>query len=127
MMGEVEMLVRGESPHHLRLRNRVANLLMLTVLVDLAGTTLIWLLEHDDADTGFTTWAGALFWTTTQLTTVSSQLPNPVTTPGRVIAIALDVWAITVAATLAGSLAAFFRARHVEELDQTTARPRPRA
>jgi hypothetical protein len=43
-------------------------------------------------------------------------MPNPVTTPGSVIAIALAVWAITVAATLAASLAAFFRARHVEDM-----------
>jgi uncharacterized protein HemX len=32
-----------------------------------------------------------------------------------VIDILLSIWAITVAATLAASLAAFFRARHVED------------
>src|SRR3954454_13504600 len=114
MMGEVEMLVRGESPHHLRLRNRVVNLLMLTVLVDLAGTTLIWMLEHGDADTGFTTWAGALFWTTTQLTTVSSQLPNPVTPGGKVLDVVLQVWGITVTVTLAASVVTFLLHRHAE-------------
>jgi hypothetical protein len=40
-----------------------------------------------------------------------------VTTPGRVIAIVLSVWVITVAATLAAALAAFFRARHVEHME----------
>jgi hypothetical protein len=39
-------------------------------------------------------------------------MPNPVTTPGRLLDIALEVWAISVVATLAASLAAFFRARH---------------
>jgi hypothetical protein len=42
-------------------------------------------------------------------------MPNPVTTPGRVLDIVLEVWAISVVATLAGSLAAFFHARHVEQ------------
>jgi hypothetical protein len=41
-------------------------------------------------------------------------MPNPVTTPGRLLDLALEVWAISVVATLAGSLAAFFHARHVE-------------
>ncbi len=45
-------------------------------------------------------------------------MPNPVTTPGRVLDIFLSIWAITVAATLAAALAAFFRARHVEDTDQ---------
>jgi hypothetical protein len=48
------------------------------------------------------------------LTTVSSQMPNPVTTAGRVLDVLLEVWAISVVATLAASLAAFLRARHVE-------------
>jgi hypothetical protein len=52
-----------------------------------------------------------------QLTTVSSQMPNPVTGAGRVLDIVLEVWAITVAATLAAALAAFFRARHVEHME----------
>jgi hypothetical protein len=51
-----------------------------------------------------------------QLTTVSSQMPNPVSGWGRALDIVLEVWAITVAATLAASLAAFFRARHVEDM-----------
>jgi hypothetical protein len=44
-------------------------------------------------------------------------MPDPVTTPGRVLDIVLQIWAITVAATLAASLAAFFRARHVEHAE----------
>jgi hypothetical protein len=41
-------------------------------------------------------------------------MPNPVSTPGRLLDIVLEVWAISAVATLAGSLAAFFRTRHVE-------------
>jgi hypothetical protein len=75
----------------------------------------MYMLEHDDPRSGFHDFGGALFWVSAQLTTVSSQLPNPVTTGGRVIDIVLELWAITVAATLAASLAAFFHGRHAEE------------
>ena len=78
---------------------------------------LMYVLEHDSPASGFHDWGGALFWVTAQLTTVSSQMPNPVTGAGRVLDIVLEVWAITVAATLAASLAAFFRARHVEHME----------
>ena len=44
-------------------------------------------------------------------------MPNPVTGWGKALDIVLEVWAITVAATLAASLAAFFRARHVEHME----------
>jgi hypothetical protein len=74
----------------------------------------MYVLEHDERGSGFTTIGGALFWVSAQLTTVSSQMPNPVTTGGRILDIVLEVWAISVVATLAASLAAFFRARHVE-------------
>jgi hypothetical protein len=75
----------------------------------------MYMLEHDDPRSGFHDVGGALFWVSAQLTTVSSQMPNPVTTGGRLIDIVLEVWAITVAATLAASLAAFFHGRHIEE------------
>jgi hypothetical protein len=85
----------------------------------------MYMLEHDDPRSGFDDVGGALFCVAAQLTTVSSQMPNPVTTPGRVIDTALSIWAITVAATLAASLAAFFRARHVKESAGRCAAPPP--
>lgn len=51
----------------------------------------------------------SFFWVTTQLLTVSSQMPNPVTTGGRIVDIFLQVWAITVVATVAASFAAFLQ------------------
>ena len=126
-MSEMRMVLRGESRTHRFLRARLTFLIAATLAVDAVATAAMYMLEHDDPRSGFDDLGGTLFWVSAQLTTVSSQLPNPVTTPGRVIAIALDVWAITVAATLAGSLSAFFRARHVEELQKTTAPARPHA
>jgi hypothetical protein len=117
---EIRMVLQGESLTHRILRSRLAFLLGATVLLDAVGTTLMYLFESDHRGSGFDDLGGALFWVSAQLTTVSSQMPNPVTTPGRVLDILLEIWAISVVATLAASLAAFFRARHVE---RTLARP----
>jgi hypothetical protein len=113
---EIRMVLRGESRTHQILRNRLTLLLGATLVLDAVGTVLMYLLEHDHRGSGFDDLGGALFWVSAQLTTVSSQMPNPVTTPGRILDIVLEVWAISVVATLAASLAAFFRARHVEHI-----------
>jgi hypothetical protein len=110
------MVLRGESRTHRILRSRLTLLLGATLVLDAVGTILMYLLEHDHRSSGFHSLGGALFWVSAQLTTVSSQMPNPVTTAGRAIDIVLEVWAISVVATLAASLAAFFRARHVEHM-----------
>ena len=114
MGSELRMVVRGETHAHRFLRWRLMFLLLATLLLDVLATVAMYLLEHDHRGSGFDDLGGALFWVSAQLTTVSSQMPNPVTTAGRVLDVVLEVWAITVAATLAASLAAFFRARHVE-------------
>jgi hypothetical protein len=121
MATEVRMVVRGESLAHRFLRARLMFLVLATLALDALATAAMYMLEHDRADSGFHTIGSALFWVSTQLTTVSSQMPNPVTTPGRVLDVALQVWAITVAATLAASLAAFFRARHVDHTQAASA------
>lgn len=113
-MSEVRMVLRGESRTHRFLRARLTFLMGATLLVDAVATAAMYMLEHDHPRSGYDDVGGAFFWVSAQLTTVGSQLPNPVTTPGRVVAIVLSIWAITVAATLAAALAAFFRARHVE-------------
>jgi hypothetical protein len=110
------MVLRGETHTHRILRSRLAFLFGVTLVLDAVGTILMYLLEHDHRGSGIHNLGGALFWVSAQLTTVSSQMPNPVTTPGRALDIVLEVWAISVVATLAGSLAAFFRARHVEHM-----------
>ena len=114
MAAEVGMVLRGESRTHRFLRARLTFLAVATLVVDAAGTGAMYALERDAPGTGFHTLGGALFWVSAQLTTVSSQLPNPVTAGGRIVDLVLEAWAITAVATLAASLAAFFRARHVE-------------
>jgi hypothetical protein len=116
MASEVEMVARGASPTHLALRSRLMFLIVATLALDAAGTALMYVLEHADRRSGFHDLFGAFFWVSAQLTTVSSQLPNPVTTAGRVVDLVLEVWAVTVVAFLAASLASFFRARHAERV-----------
>jgi hypothetical protein len=113
---EIRRVVRGETRTHAILRSRLVFLLVGTLLLDAVATVLMYLFEDDHRGSEIKTLGDALFWVSAQLTTVSSQMPNPVTTPGRVLDIVLEVWAISVVATLAGALASFFRTRHVEIL-----------
>ena len=59
-----------------RFRSRIAILAGASVALDLVAAGLAKLFE-DGAPHAFATYFDALFWTTTQLLTVSSQLPNP--------------------------------------------------
>jgi hypothetical protein len=115
MKTELAMVIRGESRAHQFLRSRIAFLLSSTLVLDVIATVLMYLFEHDARGTGFHTLGGSLFWVSAQLTTVSSQMPNPVTAAGRVLDVFLELWAISVVATAAGSIAAFFHARHMEQ------------
>jgi hypothetical protein len=111
---EIRSVLRGESHTHRLLRSRLTILAAATLALDAVGTVLMYVCEHERATSGFDDLGGAWFWVSAQLTTVSSQMPNPVTTPGRVIDIVLEVWAISAVAELAGSLGAYFVARHHE-------------
>jgi hypothetical protein len=111
---EIRSVLRGESHTHRLLRSRLTMLAGATLVLDAVGTVLIFVCEHDHAASGFHDLGGALFWVSAQLTTVSSQMPNPVTTPGRVLDIVFELWAMTAVSALAGSLGAFFVARHHE-------------
>ena len=122
MKTELAMVIRGESRTHRFLRSRLMFLLSTTIALDAVATVLMYLFEHDARGTGFHTFGGALFWVSAQLTTVSSQMSNPVTAAGRALDIFLELWAISVVATAAASIAAFFHARHLE---QSPSAPQP--
>ena len=107
-------MARGISPTHEHLRSRLVFLLVATVLVDAVASVLILGFERHADRTEITTLGDSLFWTSTQLLTVSSQLPNPISTPARVLDVFLQAYAISVVAMLAGSFAAFFHRRGVE-------------
>jgi TctA family transporter len=123
MRTEVGMVVRGESHTHRLLRSRLTFLFLATLALDCVGTLLMYLFEQDKPHSEIKGIGTALFWVSAQLTTVSSQMANPVTTPGRILDIGLEVWSISVVATLAGSLAAFFHARHIEHAHEQPGPP----
>jgi len=111
---EAVNVARGHSPTHEHLRTRLVALFLATVIVDAIASVLILSFEKGQPGTGITNIGDSIFWTSTQLLTVSSQLPNPISTPARVLDVLLQAWAISVVAMLAGSFGAFFHRRGVE-------------
>jgi hypothetical protein len=85
-------------------------LAMVAIVVDLVAAALAMAAEHGHEDAFDTYWA-ALFWTTTQLLTVSSQLPNPTSTAAHILDVVLELLSITIVTSIAGSWAAFFHHR----------------
>jgi hypothetical protein len=111
---EIHNVVRGATPTHEHLRSRVAFVIVATLALDAVASVLILHFERDAPGTEITNFGDALFWTSTQLLTVSSQLPNPISTPARVLDVFLQAYAISIVAVLAGSFGAFFHRRGVE-------------
>jgi hypothetical protein len=113
------MLVRAATPTHAHFRSRLVFLLVATVVLALLASVLIFLFERHADGTEITNYGDSLFWTSTQLLTVSSQLRNPISTPARVLDIFLQAYAISAVAFLAGSFGAFFH-RRSDERDPPT-------
>jgi hypothetical protein len=49
-----------------------------------------------------------VFFTAVQLLTISSAIANPLTAGGKIVDVALEIWAIFVVTSIAGSFASFF-------------------
>jgi uncharacterized membrane protein len=105
---ELRQLQRYEARHR-RLVARLAIVVLLSLALDLVASALVYVLEHDARATEVHTFWDAFFFSTVQLLTVSSQIRNPVTTGGRIVDIALEIWAVVVVAGSAGAVAAFFQ------------------
>ena len=111
---EIRKIVRGTTPTHAHLRSRLVVVVVATVALDAIASVLILGFERHAPGTEITNIGDAVFWTSTQLLTVSSQLPNPLSTPARVLDVFLQAYAISVVAVLAGSWGAFFHRRGME-------------
>jgi len=98
----------GWEKQHKRLLRRLGIVLALSLVVDLLGTVAIYFAERHAHGTEITSVGDALFYTTVQLLTVSSQIQNPFTTWGRVFDVVVQVWAVIVVAGSAGAMADFF-------------------
>jgi hypothetical protein len=106
---ELRRLGNWEERHRL-LVARLTIVFAATLVIDLicAGLTCIFEVNVKGGDIhGF---GDALFFSTVQLLTVSSQIRNPLTVGGRIVDVFLEFWAIVVVAGSAGSFASFFTA-----------------
>jgi hypothetical protein len=104
---ELRDVGRGATAVHKRLRDRLLTLLVATLGIDVICAALALLFEHHAPQTQIKSYWDAFFWTSTQLLTVSSSFQNPLTTGGRILDIGMEAYAVTVVASLAGSLGAF--------------------
>ena len=88
-----------------------------TVGIDLFCAIMAFLFERHSQQTEIKTFGSAVFWTTTQLLTVSSQIKNPISAGGRILDVFMEIWAITVVAALAGAFGSFLQKRG-QEIDE---------
>ncbi|HJQ49245.1 MAG TPA: ion channel [Gaiellaceae bacterium] len=109
MLGEELRRLVTWSERHRRLLARIMIAFGLSVVVDLVGGLLIWLLESGKKGSEIHGYWDALFFSSVQILTVSSSLKNPITSGGKIVDVALEFWAIFVVTAVAGSFASFFR------------------
>jgi hypothetical protein len=96
-----------------RFRSRITLLAGASLGLDLVAAALALTFEHGAHD-AFSDYFDALFWTSTQLLTVSSSLPNPERTATKVLDVVLEAWALVVVASLAATFSDLLhhRTRH---------------
>ena len=109
MLHDELMRIMTWEERHRRLVGRLLLVLILTLVVDAVGTVLVYLFERGVRGGEIHGFGDALFFTTVQLLTVSSQIRNPLTAAGRIVDVLLEVWAVIVVAGSAGAVAAFFQ------------------
>jgi hypothetical protein len=112
---EVLDVARATSATHRRLRDHLTAIVVATVGVDVVCALIALLSERHAKETEIKTFGSAIFWTTTQLLTVSSNLKDPISAGGRVLDVFMEIWAITVIATLAGAIGSFLQKRGEEK------------
>jgi voltage-gated potassium channel len=108
-VGEAWKRLVSYEERHRRLLGRLGLVLIGTVVLDALCTIAIYFAERHAEGTEITSLGDALFFSTVQLLTVSSQIRNPFTPLGRVIDVVLELWAVVVVAGTAGAMAAFFQ------------------
>jgi hypothetical protein len=108
MVGEELRRLLTWQERHRRLLARLLIAFSLTLVVDLVGALLIWNWEGGLKGGDIHGFGDSLFFATVQLLTVSSQIKNPLTGIGKIVDVALELWAIGVVTALAGSFSSFF-------------------
>jgi hypothetical protein len=111
---EFRDVLRAATATHRRLRDHLVTIALATLGVDLFCAIAAFLLERHSQQTEIQTLGSAVFWTTTQLLTVSSQIKNPISVGGRILDVFMEIYAITVIAALAGAFGSFLQKRGQE-------------
>jgi hypothetical protein len=111
---EFRDVLRGATATHRRLRDHLVTILTATVGIDMFCAIAAFLLERHSPQTEIHTIGSAVFWTTTQLLTVSSQIKNPISLGGRILDVFMEIYAISVIASLAGAIGSFLQKRGQE-------------
>jgi hypothetical protein len=106
--GEEVLRLAKREERHRRLFARLILAFGLTIAVLAVGTLLIWATEGGQQGGDIHGVGDAAFFCAVQLLTISSSVKNPLTSAGKIIDIGLEIWAIFVVTTVAGSFAAFF-------------------
>jgi hypothetical protein len=119
---EVRDVARAATVTHRRLRDRLVAVVVATIGLDLICAVAAFFAERHTPQSDIKSLGSAFFWTSTQLLTVSSSFKNPVSFGGRALDVFMEAYAITVIATLAGSVGAFFQKRGEERADEEAAR-----
>jgi hypothetical protein len=113
-LGELRAVLSAATPTHRHLRDRLVVLWTVTLAVDLVCAGLMFLFERHESQTPLTDLGTALFFSSTQLLTVSSQLQGPYSVPGRVLDVFMEFYAITIVTALAGTFGSFLHRRSRE-------------
>lgn len=104
---ELTRLFTWEERHR-RLAARLIIAFTATLVVLAVGSVLIWIFESGKKGGDIHGFGEAVFFTAVQLLTISSSITNPVTAAGKIVDVALEMWAIFVVTAIAGSFASFF-------------------
>ncbi|HEV8687024.1 MAG TPA: ion channel [Gaiellaceae bacterium] len=111
----LEMTKRRPRRPHRQLRRRVLLALTIVLVVDAVGTVLMSVFESGKPRSEIGNLWDAFFFSTVQLLTISSQMRNPVTTPGRIVDIFLELVGVGFVSAIAGSFASFYLNLGAEE------------
>ena len=123
---EAVRVLRADTVTHGHFRDRLVAIATATILVDLVCSVLVLLLERHVHGTQITGYGSALFFSTTQLLSVSSSFANPLSPGGQVLDVLMELYAITVVAALAGATGSFLQHRSIERrADAAVCAPSP--
>ena len=109
LLGEEVTRLTTIEERHRRLAARLLLVIFATLIVAVVGSIGVYFAERHAHGTQIHTVGQAAFFTTTQLSTVSSSMTNPLTPAGRIIDVLLEMWAVVVVAGSAGAIASFLQ------------------